>query len=351
MLAWGFRPKGFYFWLALVAVVVALVFGFSKLARRSIEISNRPESSEELAKVSSKSAKKKWPKSSLAGIECENYNSRPFAVMVSSDKETRPLSGIGEADMVFEMPVVENGFTRMMAVYQCGLSDDKVGRPKEVGSVRSARLDFVPLALGLNTIYAHFGGEREVLEELNAGIINNIDGLKYDGSYYYRKKGIPRPHNAFTDFGLLTKVSQELGYDLTDAKVNYPHEEKSKSQGTAEPNPLFAEKFRVVWKYNKETNSYLRTRSAEPEIDKNTARQVEAKNVVVMKTDWSPINQDYIRVRTVGAGGLLVYKNGTVVSGTWEKKDDKAKLFFYDQNHKEIPLTAGITWIEIDAGL
>jgi hypothetical protein len=280
--------------------------------------------------------------SPLAGITCGTYNTRPFAVMVSSDAIARPLSGIGEADMVFEMPVVPNGFTRMMAVYQCG-------RPKEVGSVRSARLDFVPLALGLDVIYAHFGGEETVLAELNNGIINNIDGLKYDGTIYYRKPNIPKPHNAFTNFTLLDQVSKDLGYNLTDAKVSYPHESVSKSQGSVSPQPVFATDFEVDWKYQASTNSYFRTRSGSPEIDKNTSKQVEAKNVIVMKTTSSPMSKDYIRVKVTGTGGLLVYKDGTVISGTWEKKNDNAKLTFYDQNHKEIPLAIGSTWVEIDA--
>lgn len=332
-LAMEFSRKKIYMLAGAVVGVAVLGFGLTKFSGRNIDISGQ---------VGDKT--KIISKSTLLGVECENYNTRPFAVMVSSDKEARPLSGIGEADMVFEMPVVENGFTRMMAVYQCG-------RPKEVGSVRSARLDFVPLALGLNAIYAHFGGEHTVLEELNNGIIDNINGLKYDEIYYYRKPLIAKPHNSFTNFDLLTEVSKKLGYDLTDSRVSYLTEEKSKSLGEAGPQPIFNEKFRVEWQYNKETNSYFRTRGGSSEIDKNTGKQVEAKNVIVMKTDWSPINKDYIRVRAVGNGGLIVYKDGTVITGTWEKKDDKAKLYFYDQNHREISLAPGITWIEIDAGL
>src|SRR3989344_6469508 len=66
-----------------------------------------------------------------------SQNARPFAVMLSSDKEARPLSGISQADIVFEMPVLDIGFTRIMAVYKCAY-------PKEVGSIRSSRMDFVP---------------------------------------------------------------------------------------------------------------------------------------------------------------------------------------------------------------
>lgn len=282
--------------------------------------------------------------SSISGQECENTRARPFAVMISSDTEARPLSGISEADMVFEMPVVENGFTRMMAVFQCG-------RPKEVGSVRSSRLDFVPLALGLDAIYAHFGGEHEVLQELNSGIIDNIDGLKYDEIYYYRKKEIPRPHNSFTNFDLMTEIARKLGYNLEGAKVSYPHEEKSKSRGTAEPGPLFNKNFEVIWRYNQGTNSYLRNRASVDEIDKNTDKQVETKNIVIIETSASPINKDYIRVKTVGSGPATIYKDGIVINGRWEKKDDHAKMFFYDKDGKEIDFAPGSIWVEIDAHL
>ncbi len=315
---------------SLLAVIVAVLF-LTKLSNK-IEIANDEGIS----------TPKPGHKSGIAGLECSTQDARPYAVMLSSDKEARPLSGIGQADMVFEMPVVDSGFTRMMAVYQCN-------RPKELGSVRSSRLDFVPLALGMDAIYAHFGGEHTVLEELNSGVIDNIDGLKYDGTIYYRKNNIPRPHNAFTNFDLLGQISEKLGYRTTNSKIDYPHDKDDKSKAEVQPSPLFNKDFEVVWAYNKTNNLYSRTRAGKPEIDKNTNTQVEVKNVVVMKTTWSPINKDYIRVKTVGSGGLLLYKEGTVITGTWEKKDDKSKLFFYDQNHKEIPLSPGATWVEVDA--
>lgn len=277
-------------------------------------------------------------KSLIAGIECENYNARPVAVMISSDEEARPLSGIGEAEMVFEMPVVDTGFTRMMAVYQCN-------QPSEIGSVRSSRMDFVPLALGLNAIYAHFGGEREVLQELRSGIIDNIDGLRYDGEYYYRKKSIPRPHNAFTSSNLIAKISSQLGYKASGS-VEYPQGD-DKSRGEISPPPVFAKDYQVVWTYNKSNNSYFRSRVNKPEIDKNTNKQVEAKNVIIMKTTWTPINKDYIRVTTVGSGEAVVYKNGEAVAGTWRKENDKAKLYFYDKKGKEIEFVPGPIWVEI----
>src|SRR3989344_8704314 len=132
------------------------------------------------------------PKSSISGISCDNFNIRPIAVMLSSDAITRPLSGLGEADIVFEMPVTPGGVTRTMAVYQCE-------EPKEIGSVRSAREDFIPLAASLKATYAHWGGEHDALTKLNNGILDNIDAMKYETTAFFRKKTITMPHNGFTD--------------------------------------------------------------------------------------------------------------------------------------------------------
>ena len=323
-----FSKKKLWTWIIVIAIVAGVgVF----LARYKNEFSVSGPGKEKIV-------------SQLTGEECKNAEARPYAVMVSSDAEARPLSGIGEADMVFEMPVVENGFTRVMAAFQCG-------RPEEVGSVRSSRLDFIPLALGLDAIYAHFGGEEGALEELNGGVIDNIDGLKYDGTYYYRKSGIPRPHNSFTNFDLLEEISSKLGYQLAGGGVSYPHEKEEKSRGNVQPPPVFNENFRVEWRYDKDTNSYFRSRSGKPEIDKNTNEQVGAKNVVIIETSASPVNKDYIRVKTVGSGSATVYKDGIVIDGGWEKKDDHAKMFFYDNKGKEIDFAPGPIWVEVDAHL
>src|SRR3989344_2427674 len=114
--------------VALVLSATVIVFG----TRNNIEIGG------ELSGMS-------LPESDLSGERCQNAKRRPIAVMLSSDPETRPLSGIGAADLVFEMPVTDGGVTRMMTVFQCE-------QPKEIGSIRSARSDFIPWVHGLGAV-------------------------------------------------------------------------------------------------------------------------------------------------------------------------------------------------------
>ncbi|OGN29042.1 MAG: hypothetical protein A3A33_00080 [Candidatus Yanofskybacteria bacterium RIFCSPLOWO2_01_FULL_49_25] len=285
-------------------------------------------------------------KNAIAGIftgqPCENATARPLAVMLSSDPEARPLSGIGQADLVFEMPVVgAETVTRMMAVFQCS-------KPKAIGSIRSSRLDFIPLVRGLGAIYAHFGGEHEALAELNKGVTDNIDGLIYDGTTYYRTSA-PRPHNSLTSYDLLMTRADGLGYTLTLTPAEYyKHTDRAVvSKGTEAPPDLYAGVFGVSWTYDAAHNTYQRVRGGKPEIDKNTGNQVTASNIIIMHTTYSVININYNRVKTVGTGAATVYQNGIAISGTWKKTSDTSKLLFLDTNGKEILLVPGTTWVEI----
>ncbi|MFH1769820.1 MAG: DUF3048 domain-containing protein [Parcubacteria group bacterium] len=312
-----------YIWIFVIIALALLAFLLSDAGRQTIEIGNNNGSLLD----------------KFAPSDCKNPTSRPVAIMLSSDPEPRPLSGIGQADIVFEMPVTEGGVTRMMAIYQCE-------HPKEIGSIRSARLDFIPLVQGLDAIYAHWGGEAEALKQLNAGVTDNVNGLIYDGTVYYRKDGIPMPHDGFTTHDNLIDKARDLGYSTTDERIDYKYE-KSESEGTLEPPVLYTDDFEVSWSYDAETNAYSRIRAGTPEIDKNTDEQVEVANVMIMRTSWSPISVDYIRVDTIGSGDATLYKNGEFINGRWEKKSHLGSLMFHDENGDEMIFADGSIWIEI----
>lgn len=286
------------------------------------------------------------PRSSISGLPCENSNRRPISIMMAADPETRPLSGVSEADIVFEMPVTPNGITRFMAVFQCN-------DPPEIGSIRSARNDFIPLAYGLKSIYAHWGGEREVLQKLNAQIIDNIDAMKYEGTVFYRKNGVPMPHNGFTNLARIIDQAQKLGYDLNNSFNGYIHEEKELKKNisnlTNEINIAYPAPYNVKWIYNDQKDDYKRYRDGQPELDKNNSEQVSVRVVVVIKTTSKYLNKDYISIETQGSGEAIIYQGGISISGKWQKDLSvlDSKLSFYDNNKEEIKFLPGKIWVEI----
>lgn len=285
-------------------------------------------------------------KSLITGLGCPNAGVRPIAVMMPSDPEARPLSGIGQADIVFEMPVDPSGITRFMAVFQCE-------KPKEIGSIRSARNDFISLAVGLKTIYAHWGGEYSTLEKLNNHIIDNIDALKYEGETFYRKIGIQSPHNGFTNLDLLTKTAQDLKYSLKNSFSGYPHQEVrpkiNLSNLTDQLSVNYPGLHSVNWTYDSDTNLYSRSRNGSVETDKDNSQRIKAGVVIVMTAISKFLREQYISVDVQGEGKAQIYQNGIIINGKWKKNPTQldSKLYFYDDFGKEIPFAPGKIWVEI----
>lgn len=318
--------------LACVAVLALLYWLFGS---SSLVISNtNPPSSRTLG--------------ALSGTPCDHANQRPIAVMLSSDAEARPLSAIGQADMVFEMPVTPNGITRMMAVYQCN-------QPSEFGSIRSARGDFIPLAQGLDAILVHWGGEKDALNALNNGVIDNIDALKYEGTTFFRKNGIARPHNGFTSSELLWERVETLGYRATSSIAPYLHQsvngDRNLGSLTTTVEQAWPQGMNVRFTYDPTTNTYLRERGNKPEYDASTKSQVHTSVVIAMHTTATFLHDQYIHVQTLGSGVATIWQRGQRISALWKKGRPTDPLLFTDSKGTRIPLEPGTVWVLIDAPL
>jgi len=318
-----------------LVLAIGLIFIWQR-ASRTIDINNQP--SESGNQMDSDKV------SPLSGLACENYQRRPMAVVLAEDPVARPLTGLFQADLVFEMPVITNSITRMIAVYVCH-------SPEEIGSLRSARHDFIPLMMGLDAILAHWGGSHFALDELNAGVMDNIDAMKNPFNAFYQKKEIPQPHNGFTSMERLFNSAKKLGYRLENEFEGYPHTQDKSQQITSRVLRIgYSEPYNVSYQYEPTTNSYLRYRTNLKEIDKSNNQQIEAKNIVIMRAFSRQIQgPDYNDLDIEGKGECQVYQNGQVIPCTWwkSKNNQSSKLYFLDDNNQEIPLVPGQTWIEI----
>ena len=287
--------------------------------------------------------RKKEERNPISGVRCKNARRRPFAVMMAGDLEAWPLSGIGKADMVVEMPVITGGITRYLAVFVCS-------NPSEIGSIRSARHDFIQFAMGLDAIFAHWGGSHFALDKLDNKIMDNINALYLDGSVFYRKHGIPKPHDGFATIERLVDYSKRVGYRLEDKFSGY--------QFYNEENPIdkdgmltigYPSIYRVDYKYDHKTNSYLRFKGNKKDKDKLDSKQISAKNVVIMYAFSRQIEGQYNDVDVEGEGKAIVYQNGWEIRGKWKKDkgDMRSKLYFYNDSGEEIKFVPGQIWIQV----
>lgn len=308
--------------------------------------------------------------SPISGLACENWNRRPMAFMQPADVPARPAAGFSQADMVVEIPVITASITRLMGVYICEL-------PKEVGSMRSARHDFIHIAKGLDAIFIPWGRSESHSDSdpigLAQGILNRneIDNINCNGdagvspnkcsvSPCFRKEGMSRgvdsgyasPIDAF-------KCAEELGYRLTSNFSGYPHQGEAPVEERPQGGKLrvaFAGPFAVEYQYDKEKNAYLREWGGEPDTDRNNDKRLAPKNVAVLIARSDQIEGQYNNVQLgdpwydkSDSGEAFFYMNGKEIKGRWKKDKAKidSKLLMQDEAGGDIKFVPGQIWVEI----
>jgi len=349
--------------IIIIAVLVAIIaggvwyFAFSKKLSKTSKQINVSKSQESVTPANQGSV------SPISGVACDNWNRRPLAVMIEADVQARPMAGFSQADMVFEMPAVYGGITRLMGVFGCN-------NPEEVGSLRSARHDFVHIAKSIDAIFVHWG--RADIEQFKAildqGIIDNMncnnDAGKSAGQYCFRKEATGTMRGVdtgYAKFSTLLQGAKDFGYKLTNNFVGYPHQAEAVIEERGKGGNLrvaFAGPYAVEYDYDKQSNSYKRTWGDVADTDRNNGQRIAPKNIVVMVADAAPIvvGEQYVNVQIgdpwydqADSGSAFYYMNGQQYKGTWKKDKSKveSKLFFYDESGQEIKFVLGQIWVEI----
>lgn len=346
--------------------------------RKAIEINNETGKS-----VMPEPMKNTGPVSPISGLPCDNWNRRPVAVMQPADVSARPAAGFSVADIVFEMPVFTSSNTRLMGVYLCNIPDD-------IGSMRSARHDYLPLAKSLDAVFVHWGYSKFAETLLSQKIIDNINCLTTSFCPRWPQTGIMK----YEDTGHITrdaieKALAQYGYRTTGNFSGYPHQAELaldvRPAGghlrLAFPNP-----YDVSYDYDRATNSYLRTWDKGPDTDKNGGTRIAPKNIAVLiaeseqiklATDykargvqdpWALVPNDeqagldyggvgrYNNINmgdpwfdTKDTGDAFYYFNGQQYNGTWKKDKNSldSKLTFLDESGKEILFVPGQIWVDV----
>jgi hypothetical protein len=98
----------------------------------------------------------------------------------------------------------------------------------------------------------------------------------------------------------------------------------------------------------------LRKNGGVDHIDRNTKKQLSAKNVVVLFMTEQHANDGYegnahMLYGTKGTGRVLIFMDGKQIKGTWTKKGRQSRTIISDSNGNEIKFNRGKIWFEIQA--
>ena len=297
-------------------------------------------------------------------VSQEVMENRPLAVMFNNIKEGCPQTGIGSADIVYEVPV-EGRITRLMGIFEDYKNLEKIG------SIRSSRDYFVYFGMEYDVLYAHFGQATPYVGELlNSDRVDNISGAvagidRPAIKSFYRSDDRKAPHNVYLSVEGLQKDLEKFNYRLTkkedqikkfqflspetpyyfpygeDAFVLYPGgKENNKPNGFSYVESRF--------EYNPEEQLYYRYQYGDEHIDEATGEQLSYSNVIFQYCHGEVRDEnDYLAFNCHGNEKRMirVFTQGKMIPGVWTRMSDEEPAKYIDYEGNPITLTPGKTWI------
>jgi hypothetical protein len=283
----------------------------------------------------------------------ENSNSRPYAVMINNHPSARVHhAGLQDAYEIYEM-IVEGGMTRYLAVFK----DQSTAK---IGSVRSARPYYLDYVLENDAIYVHWGWSPQAESDISTLGINNINGLTWEGTYFYRDKSlnVSLEHTGFTTMDMLKSATTKMNYRNTTSKkllLNYTTDtvDLSNKENSEKADTVvirYSNSVEDKYTYDSTNNYYLRYINDKAHTDDITKNQYHFKNIITYQVDNDTITEDEKGRQTlynVGSGEGYYITNGYAVKIKWSKASREAQTKYTYLDGTEINVSDGNTFIQI----
>ena len=272
---------------------------------------------------------------------------KPVTVVLNNIRAAMPQQGNSTADIIYEA-VAEGGITRMLAVYQ---------DPNDlttIGSVRSARDCFLDLALGHDGVFVHAGGSHYVYDTLAQLGVSDVDGVKgTNASGIFFRDPDRTPGVSYAWEHTLMADGATLVKNLTASGIMGPHSDgyQYEMDFAADGAPAGGESANTVtvsfsgyktttFRYDAAKKVYRVEQYGEAFVDGNDNTQISTTNILVLKTDYSFMDDGYYSDVKLDSGSGYFACGGKIIPITWEKGGHYDQLRYYTSDGK--PLTLGV---------
>lgn len=266
------------------------------------------------------------------------------AVKIENSPAAYPLSGLDDAEVVFE-ELVEGGLTRFMAIYHC--TDTA-----KAGPVRSAREVDPPIVSPITRILAAAGGNAIVRKALDKAKIITIDENTPGGALRrISRPGITLEHTLYGNTNKIRAVGEKKFSDPPQEGIfrfgDLPsggRKAKSVTLSFSRANPIV-----YTWK----GNGWERSQQGSPfQVEGGKIAPdnviIELHKVVYSKRLFDVAGNPSIEITDpVGKGQALVFRDGQVFEATWSRKAVTDRVVYQDKSGEEIALAEGTTWIAL----
>ncbi len=288
----------------------------------------------------------------------------PITITIDGNVESYPHWGVGDADIVLQVPNQGGGDTKLMFVFGNTY-------PDEVGPARSARATMVPVAAMFNAAYVYAGqapvkGHNIEAESLmrdygirgtgkSFNLLNNphlservafaVSPVNLSVHLYKVRDELLNGGVAFTKYPFLfTDEPRTNGDSATWIKLRHYGEQKKDSDN---------KKSRASFCYDASRGGYYHLNNLD-EIDSErmTGERILFANVIVLRTPlkYQQYGENiyvYYATHLIGSGSAEIFQNGRYVQGAWYRESGTSRLVLVDEDGQELQMQRGRTFFII----
>lgn len=327
--------------LAVIICLCLMVSAFSACNTKTEEPSSEAETTQQKNVEGAQN-----PLTGEMNLSKNAVGNRPIAVMINNIPVARPQWGLCSPDIVVE-GLVEGGATRMMWLYA---NVDDI--PEKIGSVRSARHDFVELATGFDAFFIHWGGSTYAYDSLQSIGLAHIDG-QTNKAYYGRdtSTGKAREHTGYITGGNIKKAMKDK-----DIRTKVSEANKSPFTFAKESRDLTGQSCKKVYvpfsqltshtfEYKAADKKYYNFIDGAP-MTQSDGQQMAVENVLILYTGISSMNDAAGCIDMNLSSGKGIYINGGKSEEIiWKKGNATNTLTLQSKDGTALLLNAGKSWI------
>lgn len=284
------------------------------------------------------------PLTGVSDLDPNFENKRPVAIMINNLKQAQGVQcGLDAADIVYETEV-EDGITRLMAVYK------DVSKVEKIGTIRSARYAYIDLAMGHNAIYCHHGQDPTYAKPH----LRDTDPYTIDTNNVGKRlsNGLASEHTLYTFGNNLWNALSKRGNTEIKGSIKMwqdfaGEEEKLTLSGGSANNVSvpFSGASKAAFTYDSYTGEYIRVANGVTLKDYATGKVTTVKNVFIIMTAISDYSDGYHRNVNLTSGSGYYVTNGTYTKINWSKGNASSSLKFTNTDGTPLKVSAGSSWV------
>ena len=335
--------------LILIILIILLLIGIAFIVF-SILFDDKGNNTSNKSKNKSTKKEEKFKRDEKVDIIDINSKTRPIAVSINNtpvaiDAQT----GLNNAYLVYEIPT--EGYTSRLLAFYKDIANTKVG------TIRSARHNFLDYAYESDAILAAYGWSHYAEDELTSNKINYVEGVVGEGKMYRENPlDLAYEHTVYGETDAIRDYATNIkGYNNESDNTILLNYNVGDVDLSKQDNSLVANKVTIdygdnttVFNYDSTNKRYLKSVNGVERKDLILKDTINTKNIIVEKISYQMCDDNhYWCLNTTGTGEGYYITNGYAVPIKWIKDSRNSKTKYSYINGEEISVSDGRTYIEV----